>query len=193
MAAGDLGVGRQAVKDGLAHLLRLDDADRGADRGAWLDRRQPAAAERANWWLYLLVVIDGQIAGQPGPRPAWVALKLWLLGQARSRAVFTPAESAMRMAYFVADIRRIDPHLALALPCADEVVRACLQALPVGLADIALLERRRDRRRLDHDGMRHSRQARNLVSAAEQTFDHVDDADLAAQLRRWLTVKSRLV
>jgi hypothetical protein len=78
MAARDLGVGRQAVKDGLAHLLRLDDAD----RGAWLDRRQPAAAERANWWLYLLVVIDGQIAGQPGPRPEWVALKLWLLGQA---------------------------------------------------------------------------------------------------------------
>ncbi|HEY3010029.1 MAG TPA: hypothetical protein VGJ63_18460 [Micromonosporaceae bacterium] len=34
---------------------------------------------------------------------------------------------------------------------------------------------------------------RNLVSAAEQHLDHVDDEDLAAELRRWLTVKSRLV
>jgi hypothetical protein len=188
-AAGDLGAVRQAVKDGLAHLLRLDDAD----RGAWLDRRQPAAAERTNWWLYLLLVIDGQIAGQPGPRPEWVALKRWLLDQARSRMVFTPAESAMRMAYFVADVRRTDPRPAVTVPSADEVVRACLHALPVGLADVALLDDRRDLRRLDRTAMRHSRQARNLVSAAEQHLHHIDDAGLAAQLRRWLTVKSRLV
>jgi hypothetical protein len=99
----------------------------------------------------------------------------------------------MRMAYFVADLRRTDPHLAVAMPSADEVVRACLQALPVGLADVALLEHRRDLQRLHHTPIRHSRQARNLISAAEQHLNHVDDADLAAQLRRWLTVKSRLV
>ena len=56
---------RQAVKDGPTHLLRLGDAD----RSAWLDRRQPSPEERANRWLYLLLVIDGQLAGQPGSRP----------------------------------------------------------------------------------------------------------------------------
>jgi helix-turn-helix protein len=37
VTAADLGVRRQAVKDGLTHLLRLG----GAERGAWLDRREP--------------------------------------------------------------------------------------------------------------------------------------------------------
>ena len=118
-------------------------------------------------------------------------MKLWLLRQGRSRAVFTPAECAMKIAYFAADVRRTAPHLAVALPSADEVVRACLEAAPVGLAEVALLDDRRDLRRLDHTRMRHARQARNLVCAAQQHHDHVDDEDLAAQLRQWLTVKSR--
>jgi hypothetical protein len=189
IAAADLGVDRQAVKDGLTHLLRLG----AADRAAWLDRRQPPSRDRANWWLYLFLVIDGQLAGRPEHRPTWAALKLWLLQQASARAVFTPAECAMKMAYFVADVRRMDPALAETLPSAADVVSGCLEALPVGLDDVALLDDRRDLRRLDLTRMRHSRQARTLVSAAEWHLAHVDDEKIADRLRQWLTVKSRLV
>jgi hypothetical protein len=193
IAATDPGMDRQAVKDGLTHLLRLGDAGRDADRTAWLDRRQPPPGDRANWWLYLFLVIDGQLAGRLDRRPAWVALKLWLLHQASTRAIFTPAECAMKMAYFVADIRRMDPALAEALPSAADVVSGCLDALPVGLDDVALLDDRRDLRRLDLTRMRHSRQARSLVSAAEWHLGYLHDEQLADRLRQWLTIKPRLV
>jgi hypothetical protein len=47
--------------------------------------------------------------------------------------------------------------------------------------------------RLDRTQMRNSRQAKNLVSAAEWHLDHVHDEQLAEPLRQWLTVKPRLV
>src|SRR5207248_10914877 len=93
VAAARLGGHRQSVKDGLVHLLRLDEAG----RGAWLDGREPMPHERVDWWLYLLLVVDAQLRDRPGRRPDWVALKLWLLRQARSRGVLTAAESAERM------------------------------------------------------------------------------------------------
>lgn len=179
---------RQAVKDGLAHLLRLDDDQ----RSGWLDRRQPAADAAANWYLYLLLVIDQQLGDQPGRRPDWVQLKVWLLRQAQARSVFTPAESAEKMAYLVLALRRAGVALAT-LPSADDVVRACLDAIPVGLDQVPLLDDRRDLHKLDLTQMRLSRQAKNLINAAQWHLDEIHDEQLAGQLRDWIAAKPRLV
>ena len=180
---------RQAIKDGLAHLLRLDDDQ----RGDWLDRRQPAPGERVNWWLYLLLVVDQQVRHQESRRTDWVKLKLWLLHQGQARGVFTRAESAEKMAYFVHDMRRAEAELPQLLPCADDVVRACLDAIPVGRDQVAMLDDRQQLRGLDHTRMRLSRQAKNLVNAAQWHLDEVQDERLANQLRAWIAIKPRLV
>jgi hypothetical protein len=97
------------------------------------------------------------------------------------------------MAYFLLAVRREHPDLLDRLPSADEVVRACLQAIPIGVEEVALLDDDRDLRRLDLMQMRQSRRAKNLVNAAQWHRDHVRDGDLADQLRRWTAVKPRLV
>lgn len=188
VAAGRLGGQRQAVKDGLVHLLQLDEQQ----RWQWLDRRQPAPPDRANWWLYLLLVIDQHLGDQSRRRAGWAELKLWLLRQGRARAVFSEAASAEKLAYFAGDMRRAGVELAV-LPSADDIVRACLDALPVGLHEVAILDDQRDLSGLDRTQMRHSRQAKNLVSAAQSHLDGVQDARLAAQLREWIDIRSRLV
>jgi hypothetical protein len=188
VAADRLSGQRHAVKDGLVHLLRLQEHQ----RGQWLDRRQPAPQDRANWWLYLLLVIDDQLDNQPGQQTHWAELKFWLLRQGRDRAVFTQAETADKLAYSALHLRRagVDPAV---LPSADEVVRACLDAIPVGLNEVAVLDDRRDLRRLDITHMRQSRHAKTLVSAAQWHLDDVQDAHLAARLREWIDIKPRLV
>ncbi|MBM0224250.1 MULTISPECIES: hypothetical protein [Micromonospora] len=188
VAAGRLGGQRRAVKDGLVHLLQLDEHQ----RRQWLDRRQPAPHERANWWLYLLLVIDQHLGDQSDRRADWAELKLWLLRQGRAWAVFSDADSAEKLAYFVADMRRKGVALAV-LPSADDIVRACLDAIPVGLNEVAVLVDRRHLGGLDRTQMRHSRQARNLVSAAQGHLDEVLDTHLADQLREWIDIKPRLV
>jgi hypothetical protein len=179
---------RQVVKDGLVHLLRFDEHQ----RGRWLDSRQPAPNERANWWLYLLLVIDQQLDGQSSRHADWAELKLWLLRQGQARAVFTEAERAEQLAYFTMNIRRAGIHLAV-LPSADEIVRACLDALPVRLSEVAILADRRDLSGLDRTQMRQSRQVKILVNAAQWHLDAVQDARLASQLREWIGVKPQLV
>jgi hypothetical protein len=139
VAAGRLGERPQAVKDRLVHLLQLDEQQ----RWQWLDRRQPAPQDRASWWLSLLLVIDQHLGDQSGRREDWVELKLWLLRQGRVRAVFTEAESAEKLAYFAGDMRRSGVE-SVVLPSADDIVRACLDALPVGLNEVAMLDDRRD-------------------------------------------------
>ncbi|MEV0431446.1 hypothetical protein [Micromonospora sp. NPDC050495] len=188
VAARRLGGQRQSVKDGSVHLLRLDEDQ----RRQWLDRRQPGPRERVNWWLYLLLVIDQQLRDQSGWRAEWAELKLWLLWQGRARAVFSEAESAEKLAYFAADLRRSGIGLAV-LPSADYIVRACLDAIPVGLNEAATLADRRELGGLDRTQMRHTRQAKNLVSAAQWHLDAVLDTHLAAQLREWIDIKPRLV
>ncbi|MFB9237706.1 hypothetical protein ACFFWC_19455 [Plantactinospora siamensis] len=188
VAAGQLSGRRRAVTDGLAHLVRLGDAD----RVAWLDRRRPDTRD-PNWWLFLLLVVDGRLGDRPGERPEWVTLKLWLLRQAYARGAFTRSESALRIAYLVAGIRTTAPYLVGLLPSADEVVADCLAAIPVGPDRVALLDDQRDLRRLGREQLLQSRQARNLVTGAESHLDHVHDQELAERLRRWLAVKPRLV
>ena len=179
---------REVVTDGLVDLLGLDEHH----RGRWLDRRQPAPNERANWWLYLLLVIDQHLDGRSSRQADWSELKLWLLRQGQTRAVFTEAVSAERLAYFRLNMRRAGIS-AEVLPSADEVVRACLEALPVRLDDVAMVAARRDFSGLDRTQMRQSRQAKILVSAAQWHVDEVEDARLASQLREWIGVKPQLV
>jgi hypothetical protein len=179
---------RQAVKDGLVDLLRFDEHR----RGRWLDRRQPAPNERVNWWLYLLLVIDQQLTGQSSRQADWAELELWLLRQGQARAVFTEAESAEQLAYFTLKMRRAGISLAV-LPSADEIVRACLDALPVRLNEVAMLADRRGLRGLDRTHMRQSRQAKKLISAAQWHLDQVQDARLASELSEWIGVKPQLV
>ncbi len=183
-----LGGQRQAVNDGLLHLLELDEHQ----RRQWLGRRQPAPRERVNWWLYLLLVIDQHLGDQSGRRAEWAELKLWLLRQGQTRAVFSEADSAEKLAYFAADMRRAGVELAV-LPSADDIVRACLDAIPVGLNEVATLADRRDLGGLDRTQTRHFRQAKNLVSAAQRHLDDILDTHLAAQLRKWINIKPRLV
>jgi hypothetical protein len=189
VAAAEVGASRQAVKDGLTHLLRLGDIE----RGGWLDRRQPSPVHRANWWLFLLLVIDQQIRDHPDRAADWVALKVWLLRRAEATGVIGAAGSAEMMAYFLLAVRREHPDLLDRLPCADDVVRACLHAIPIAVEEVALLDDDRDLHRLDLTQMRQSRQAKNLVNAAQWHRDHVRDEHLADQLRRWIAVKLRLV
>jgi hypothetical protein len=183
--------GRRAVRDGLAHLVRLPDAE----RAAWLDHRQPAPADRVNWWLYLLLVIDGKLHRHPGRSLEWMRLRHWLVEEARRRGVFNAAEAAEKQAYFLLAMRRAGaegPAAAL-LPPADVVVRDCLAAIPVSLDDVATLDESGDLYRLDIEQMRQSRRARILVTAAAYHLDQLHDQDLADRLRAWLALHPHLV
>ncbi len=106
--------------------------------------------------------------------------------------MFAAADSAEMMAHFLLAVRREHPDLLDRLPSADEVVRACLHAIPVEFDEVAL-DDDRDLHRLDLTQMRQSRRAKNLVNAAQWHRDHIRDENLADQLRRWIAVKPRLV
>ena len=182
-------VGPVELSRRLTDLLWLGDGE----RGDWLEVQEPPSGQLVNWWLHLLVIVDAQLDNQPDHRPDWVALRVWLLRHAKSRDIFTDVESAQKMADFVAMTRQTYPELAALLPSADEVAHACLTAIPVDLDEVALVEKHQDLRRLDRTRMRQSRQAKNLLNAAEQHLDHIEDEQLADQLRQWLAVKPRLV
>lgn len=174
--------------DGLAYLLRLDLAS----REEWLDRHQPASEERVNWWLYLLLVIGSQIAGQPAQSRDWVQLSLWLLNAGHLRGVLTDAHYAEKQAYFALDMRRTAA-LEADLPSADDIVRACLQAIYVSPEQAAIRQSGLDLSGIDVGLLKASRQAKNLVTAAQTHMDLVADEQLAGQLRDWIRVKPRLV
>ena len=99
--------------------------------------------------------------------------------------MFTEAESAKKLAYFALDMRRTGVQSAV-LPSADHIVQACLDALPVGLHEVATIADPRDLRVLDRTQMLHSSQAKELVSAAQWHLDGVQDELLASQLRDWI-------
>jgi hypothetical protein len=168
-------------------LLRLDEDA----RRRWLDHRQPTPPH-ANWWLYLLLLIDERWEHRPAERPAWVQLKVWLLGQAGRRSALDQGEVAQRTAYYVAQMR--DAGMAASsLPPADTVVRACLDAIPVSLDHVAVLIDRQNLHALERQQTLDSRHAKNLLNAAERHLADLDDPDLANRLRAWLAIKPRLV
>ncbi|WP_433414419.1 hypothetical protein ACQP1V_34085 [Microtetraspora malaysiensis] len=113
--------------------------------------------------------------------------------QGSARGIFTPIEIAEKTAYFVAGLRPAGNELTAVLPSADDVVQACLDAIPEDLDHVAVLNERRDLRGLDRIRMLRSRQARILISAAQLHLDEVRDEHLASRLRKWIAVKPRLV
>ncbi|GAA2717069.1 hypothetical protein [Actinoplanes palleronii] len=176
------------VLDGeLDQLLRSDEDT----RRRWLDDRQPVPPE-PNWWLHLLLVVDGRGDRRPAERPAWAQLKIWLLGQAGRRSALDQVEVAERTAYYVAQMRSAGM-AASSLPSADTVVRACLDAIPVAIDHVAVLTDRRNLYALERQEMIDSRHARHLLNAAERHQDDLDDPALADRLHAWLAIKPRLV
>jgi hypothetical protein len=187
VAADQMRGRRQSFRDSLVHLVRLDDAG----RQAWLDRREPAPPNRVNWWLYLMLVIDSRLQDQPGSRPEWVDLRLWLMHQALARGIFSKTRYAGDMAYFVRDMR-LAQVTSPGLPRAEDVVRACLDAI-TGTPDQAVAR--------DDDGhlttfdraiLLPSWRARTLVNAAQWHLDAVGDEILAGRLREWIAVRQWL-
>jgi hypothetical protein len=181
-------VASRVEADGLAYLLRLDPAS----REEWLDRHQPASRDRVNWWLYLLLLIGSQVAGQPAQHREWVQLSLWLLDVGHVRGVLTDAHYAERRAYFALDMRRTAA-IDADLPSADDIVRACLLAIQLTPEQAAVRQAGQDMASIDPGPIKASRQAKNLVSAAQWHLDLVADEQLAGQLRDWIRVKPRLV
>jgi hypothetical protein len=190
LVAGGVTVGQvrdeMVAGEELDQLLRSDEDA----RRQWLDHRQPAPSE-VNWWLHLLLLIDKRWDRRPSERAAWTRLTIWLLGQA-GRSVLGQGEAAERTAYYVAQMR--DAGIAASsLPSADDVVRACLDAMPVSLDYVAVLTDRRDLHMLERQEMLDSRRARKLLNAAERHQANLGDQDLTERLRAWLTIKPRLV
>jgi hypothetical protein len=183
---------RQSIRDGLAHLLTLDDDG----RRAWLDRRQPAAADRVNWWLYLLVVIDSRLSGsrlgdQAAGRPDWVDLRIWLMDEGVTRGLLSPGRHAADMAYFVL-VMRASRAASPSLPTADEVVRACLDAIAVEPEQAIARDGDGNLTTFDRAVVLPSRQANALVSAAQWHLDALGDLELAGRLQEWMSFRHLL-
>jgi len=186
VAADQMRARRQSVRDSLAHLVRLDDAG----RRAWLDRRQPVA-DRVNWWLYLMLVVDAKLQDQPGARPEWVDLRIWLMHQAVARGIFSRTRHAGDMAYFVRAMR-LAQVTSPALPSAADVVRGCLDAITVSPEQAIARDDDGHLTTFDRAVLLPSWRARTLVNAALWHLDALGDQALAARLRDWIAVRPRL-
>ncbi|MFC7535377.1 hypothetical protein [Actinoplanes sp. GCM10030250] len=189
LAVGGVTVGgvRNETVSG-AELDRLLQSDENARR-QWLDRRR-AVGEEPNWWLHLLLLIDQRWDDRAAERAAWTQLKIWVLAQAR-RAL-GQGEVAERTAYYVSQMRNAGMAES-ALPSADILVRACLDAIAVPIDQVALLTDRKDIRTLERQALLDSRRARHLINAAEPHLPYLNDPALSHQLRAWLAIKPRLV
>ena len=189
LVAGGVTVGwvRDETVSG-AELDRLLQSDEDARR-RWLDRRQ-AVGEEPNWWLHLLLLIDERWENRAAERAAWTQLKIWVLVEARP--ALGQGEVAERMAYFVSQMR--DAGMAeSAVPSADTVVRACLDAIAVPIDQVALLTDRKNIRALERQALLDSRRARTLINAAELHLADLTDPATSHELRAWLAIKPRLV
>jgi hypothetical protein len=188
VAADKMRSQHQSIRDGLKHLLRLGDDD----RRAWLDRRQTEGADRVNWWLYLMVVIDSRLRDQPARRPDWIDLRVWLTREAMARGIVSPVCHAVDMAYLVLAMRQAQA-ASLALPSADDVVRACLDATSVPPQQAAGRDGDGHLIMFDRAVLMPSRQARFLVTAAQWHLDALADQELATRLHEWMAIRHLLV
>lgn len=180
---------RRTALDRLDHLLGATPEE----RLDWLARRGPAADEgRINWWLYHQQIIDFRISQQGENRGSWVELKLWLLDQGERQELFTTLATVEARAWFVAALH--DRYAPLpdqvTVPEADTLVRDCLAAIPGTAADLAL---RSDLHACSRAELLRSRQARNLIRAAEQHRSRLRDPLLAARLDDWSNLRPQLV
>jgi hypothetical protein len=177
-----------SLKQALRHHLLAADNEQ---RAHWAARRQPRdPADRANWWLHLLLLVkDDIVRERPQARPAATGLYLWAVDHAAQSGVFTPAEAAIQVSSFVAELR--DRNVATdALPPADSIVEACLSQIPFLLDAIPDAT---DLRLLDLDTVRRSRKAKNLINAAAAHLDQVEEPHVKAQLAGWIAALPKLV
>ena len=181
--------GRRSALDRLDHLRGLPMEG----RLDWLARRSPGLDEgRTNWWLYHLEVIDFRISQRGEEQGAWIELKLWLLDQGERQGLFTTMATVESRAWFVAGLH--DRYAPLpdqtAVPEADTLVRDCLAAIPGTPAGLA---RRSDLHSCSRQDLLRSRQARNLIRAAERHRTRLRDPHLAARLDEWTGLRPLLV
>lgn len=187
IASTAMSMRRQSIRDGLEHLLRLPDDE----REHWLDRRQPPVQDRANWWLYLLLVIDARIRISTNPDPQWTGLWLWLLERGHARGVFDTVRYTEDLAYFTNRMRHSGLDTAC-LPSADDIVRACLSAIPVTMEQAIVRDGTGSLTTRDRTHLLRSREAKRMISAAHWHLNAVGDHELASQVRQWEEVKPRL-
>lgn len=180
-------VSRQSGSDQIRHLLKLSDAE----RRTWTQRRSSLSGS-VNWWLHLFAQTDARIRAHSATRRSWVQLRLWLLDHAQERGVFNDREIAERRAMFVAGLHAADfgDGLESVLPAADHLAQACLDAMPVALAQVHDLG---DWRQLSRAEMLQLRHAKNLTNAAQWLLPRVVDPALADRIRDWIASKPRMV
>jgi len=162
------------------------------ERLRWLARREPDEPDRTNWWLHLLVLIEYRIEHDP-QHEGWIRLHRWAVEQAYVREALSRSETAIRTAYFVNEQyerKDVNEHILALLPSPEEVVRACLAALPISYEQaqepIELSTK-------NIDALRDSRRAKNLISAAAVHQGRLSDPQLSAQLRCWTDLRPNLV
>jgi hypothetical protein len=157
-------------RDQIRHLLDASDED----RLRWIGRNQPHGCERPAWWTGKLAVIDGTVSATPDKQLPCARLLLWMIQQSNELEVFDHAQRAERMAALSANLRwHLGPdELADLLPNADDIVRACLAALPEA-------------------GQVDSHRVRHLLNSCAPLRDQLDDALLCRELDRLLTLTHR--
>lgn len=152
----------------------------------------PLRAEyTVSWWLRLFLQIEAAIRDRSHQRTDAVRLYLWTVHHAYDSNILNPAETAIRISSLRSTLRyqeRLD-EVADIIPTPEQIVRACLNALPI------TLDQAQTPCRLHPDNieaMRTTRQAKNLINAATPHLADLQDAELHDQLSRWISAKSNL-
>lgn len=172
---------REAGRDRVRHLAGLG----APEREAWARRRQPEEAdEAARWWWSLWGACTQRIpaGGERSAgldRAARQEVALWLLGKCEAAGVLDRTEA-------VCEIARYE------LLAPDAAVRACLDAIAVSRADVAIRETTPYTRE-NLVAVNASRAAKRLSLAAGALLPRVRDPELRAEVRAWLGLRPRLM
>ncbi|MGI8329828.1 hypothetical protein ACRYCC_07665 [Actinomadura scrupuli] len=172
----------------IRHLLQASEQQ----RLAWISRHQPGAQDAANWWLRLFLQIEHAIHSRAGTRVDATRLYLWAVRRAQEEGAFAADETAIRVAAVTSSLRARNyaSEVIEVLPTSDQVVRDCLDALPITLAQAQIpcvLSPE------NLPAMRASRHAKNLINAAAHHLPELHDRAIAEQLRDWIAAKPNLV
>jgi hypothetical protein len=120
-----------------------------------------------------------------------VDLRIWLMRQAVARGIFSVTRHAGDMAYFVRDMR-LAQVTSPGLPAADDVVRACLDAITVTPDQAVARDDDGHLVTFDREVVLPSWRARTLVNAAQWYLDSLGDEVLAGRLGDWIAVRQCL-
>lgn len=174
----------------IGHLLGAGEAR----RRAWIARRRPEGVGAVNWWLHLFLRIEAGFGSRAGARGEAVRLYLWAVRHAQETGAFSAAETVIRISSLRCALRSEASaadvaDVADALPTAAQIVRSCLAAVPLTLAEARTPFRLRS---ADLDVLRRARRAKNLINAAAPHLRDLEDPSLAAELTRWMSAVPNL-